>query len=210
MHRALTTTVVLLGAATMPAAAQTSGEFVIRKGKDTVAVERFTREAGTLQSEIWQTNGLHLQFVIGLKPDESIDHVEMARQGRQGPAVRVSADFADTLATLRMSNGTQADTMPLVAAHKAQPFLAVSFALTEQLARGAHLAFGKSVTWTAVRLGAADTTALTITRFHPDSVAFVMADVAIKVALSKTGDVMGGAHSLQPWQVERHVTVAKR
>jgi len=195
----------MLGLAATTAAAQTSGEFVVRKGADTVVVERYTREAGggTLRGEIWQATGLHTEYVLTLRPDESVEHVEMSRQGRQGGHVLVSLDLADTLATLRMSNGTQADTMPLVTAHRAQPFLAVSFALSEQLARGAHLALGKSVTWTAVRLGAADTTTLTVTRFHADSVAFVMSDVAIKVALSKTGDVVGGAHSLQPWVVDR-------
>ena len=45
-----------------------------------------------------------------------------------------------------------------------------------------HLSVGKSRVWTACRLGAGDTTTLTVTRFHADSVLLAMSDIQLKLA----------------------------
>jgi hypothetical protein len=66
-----------------------------------------------------------------------------------------------------------------------------------------HLTVGKSQSWTAVRLGAGDTTTLTVTRFHADSVLLAMSDIQLKLALSRAGEVIGGRHMNQDWLIER-------
>jgi len=54
-------------------------EFIIKKGTDTVAVELFSRDAETLTSEIYQTNGPRTQYTsyrprirIGISPQTII------------------------------------------------------------------------------------------------------------------------------------------
>jgi hypothetical protein len=89
------------------------------------------------------------------------------------------------------------------------PFLAVSFALSEQLVRASHLAPGRSARWTAVRLGVGDTATVTVTRFRPDSVSLAMRDVELHVALSPAGEVVGGTHLAQHWTVERKSAAAQ-
>jgi len=77
---------LLLTVASERAIAQDSGQqqFIIRKGKDTIAVERFTRDAGTLQGQLSQSNGVKMEYVANLRPDHSVEHIELSRQGLQG------------------------------------------------------------------------------------------------------------------------------
>ena len=187
----------------IPAQQPARSEFIVKKGKDTVAVEIFTREANTLTSEIYQSNGVRTQYTLNLRPDASVQHVELSRQGRQGAGVGVSVHFADTLVTATMSAGGESEKLEFPSKGKATPFLAVSFALAEQVMLASRLSVGGSRAWTAVRLGAGDTATLTVTRFHADSVLLAMSDVQLKLALSPKGEVIGGRHLGQDWLVER-------
>jgi hypothetical protein len=145
-----------------------------------------------------------------LRADGWVDHVEMTRVGRQGNGVRLSLDFESSMAHVFMMRGAEIDTLHVFGATQPQPFLAVSLALSEQLVRAARLAPGQHVTFTAVRLGAADTVPLVLTRFHADSVSLVLPDVALRLALSRDGEVVGGTHSLQPWVIERRPAADRR
>jgi hypothetical protein len=198
----------LLVALAVPALAAAQGSatksgFVIKKGKDTVAVELYSREGSTITSEIYQSTGLRTQFTLNLGADGSVKYVEMTRQGRQGQGIGVTLAIGDTLVSASMTGpGGENERMGIPSRH-ATPFLAVSFALCEQIVRASHLDVGKSQTWTAFRLGATDTATLTVTRFHADSALLAMPDVQLKVALSSTGDVIGGRHLGQDWLIER-------
>lgn len=196
-------------ASALPAQNAPTTQFTITKGKDTVAVEVFTRDGATLTSDIYQTVGIRTQYTLNLRPDSSVQHVEMSRQGRQGAGTGVSVHFADALVTVSMSAAGENQKMELPMPGKtATPFLAVSFALSEQVVQASHLTLGKPVKWTAIRLGAGDSTTLTVTRFHPDSVSLVMSDVEIRLAVSPKGEVIGGRHVAQNWLVQRK-TVSK-
>jgi hypothetical protein len=194
---------IAVAAHALPAQQPARSEFIIKKGKDTVGVEIFSRDAGTLTSEIYQSNGLRTQYTLNLRPDSSVQHVELTRQGRQGAGAGVSVNFGDTLVTATMSAGGESEKFEFSTHGKTTPFLAISFALAEQVMFASHLTVGKSQSWTAVRLGAGDTTTLTVTRFHADSVLLAMSDIQLKLALSRTGEVIGGRHMSQDWLVER-------
>src|SRR4051812_3500161 len=76
--------------AAAPLAAQTApsrSEFVIRKGKDTLAVERFTRDGATLSGDIAQSNGIRTEYVYNLRRDGRVEHAEVSRKMRQGSAL---------------------------------------------------------------------------------------------------------------------------
>jgi hypothetical protein len=184
-------------------------QFVVRKGKDTVAIEIFTRDATTLASEIYQSNGIRTQYTADLRPDSSIRHVEMSRQNRQGGGATISVTFSDSIVSAVFSAGGDTEKFDFAPRGRATPFLAASFALAEQIVFANHLPVGKTAKLVAVRLGAGDSTTLTLERFHRDSVSLVMADLQLKVALSPTGEVIGGRNLGQDWLVERKPMSAK-
>jgi hypothetical protein len=189
----------------LPLAAQQQpkrSQFVVLKGKDTVAVELFSRDANALTSEIYQTNGPRIQYTMDLKRDSSISHVEFTRVTQNNQSVGVSVFFLDS--TVKAQISAQGETEQLeFPSRRAVPMLVVSFALCEQIIHASHLAVGKSATYTALRLGAGDTTQLVVTRFHPDSVSLAMQGVQLKAALGSKGEVVGGAHLGQGWTIVR-------
>jgi hypothetical protein len=126
----------------------------------------------------------------------------MTRVTRAGQSVGISAFFLDGSVKAQMSAGGQSEQMEMPV-KAASPFLAVSFALCEQIIQATKLGVGKSVTLTALRLGVLDTATLVVSRFHADSASFTMPEVVLKVALSKQNEVIGGTHMQQGWAVER-------
>lgn len=197
--------VVIAVCADQMAAQQTAAKrerFTITKGKDTVAVELFSREGNSLTSEIYQTNGPRTQYTMDLKPDSSISHVEFTRVNQANQSVGISIFFLDSTVKAQLTAQGQSEQFEFTS-RTAVPFLVVSFALCEQIIRSSHLVVGKSATYTAIRLGAGDTTALTVTRFHQDSVLFAMQGAQLKAALGNKGEVVGGLHLGQGWTITR-------
>jgi len=190
----------------LPLAAQQQqakrSQFVVTKGKDTVAIELFSRDGNALTSEIYQTNGPRTQYTMDLKPDSSISHVEFTRVTQNKQSVGISLFFLDSTVKAQMSAQGQTEQFEF-ASRKAIPILVVSFALCEQIIHASHLGVGKSATFTAIRLGAGDTTQLTVSRFHKDSVSFAMQGAQLKAALGSKGEIVGGVHLGQGWTITR-------
>jgi len=193
-------------AAALPLAAQQQqarrSQFVTTKGKDTVAVELFSRDANALTSEIYQTNGPRTQYTMDLKPDSSISHVEFTRVTQNNQSIGISIFFLDSTVKAQMSAQGQTEQFEFTT-HKAIPILVVSFALCEQIVQASHLDVGKTATYTALRLGAGDTTQLTVTRFHKDSVSFAMQGAQLKAALGSKGEIVSGTNLVQGWTITR-------
>jgi hypothetical protein len=201
VRAAMVLTAAVMAASSLGAQAQT--EFLIRKGKDTIAVERFMRDGLTLSGTISQSNGLRSEYVANLRADHSVEHMEMSRQGTQGPAALLSIDFADTLVKGSVTGGPQPVTMTLRTAAKPLPFLIQSFALAEQIVRASHPTTGQTVRWTAVRLGAGDTASLSVARVHADSVVISVPQGDLRMAVNQAGDILGATFAPQQWVVER-------
>src|SRR6185436_3985540 len=130
-----------------------------------------------------QTNGPRFQYTANLLPDSSIVMVDLTRQTRAGVTTSILARFTDTLVTARVSAPAGSETVDLPVRGKSTPFLAVSFALAEQIIRSSHVGVGKSAKLTAVRLGIGDTATLTVSRFHADSASITVGDAELRVAL---------------------------
>jgi hypothetical protein len=178
-------------------------EFIIRKGKDTVAVERFTRDASLLTSQLSQTNGVKFEYVANLRPDQTVEHIEMSRQGLQGPAMTLSVDFGDTLVAAAFEAQGKKQQMSIATQTRPMPFLVISFALLEQIARASHPAEAQKVKWIAVRLGAGDTASISVARGQADTLVISAPNGDIKLQLSKTGEVIGGWFGPAQWTIER-------
>jgi hypothetical protein len=194
---------VVAAAVSTPSHAQ-RGSFVITKGKDTVAVESYTRDATTLTTEIAHMSGMKWQLTATLRPDSAVRTIEAIRQTRAA-SLNMMVHFGDTLVNAQISAAAGSEKFSFAVKEKTTPFLALSFALAEQIVRASRLTPGKSTKWLAVRLGAADTATLVVTRFHPDSVSIKATDVELKVALSPKGEVIGGRHVAQEWLVQKRI-----
>lgn len=197
---------LLLAVSTAGAQDPAQQEFIIRKGKDTVAVERFTRDAGTLNGQLSQSNGVKVEYVANLRPDHSIEHIEMSRQGLQGPAVTLSVDFGDTLINAAFEAQGKKQQMTIPTQARTTPFLVNSFALLEQIALASHPAEGQKVKWIAARMGAGDTASISVTRGMADTVVISAPNGDVKLAMSKAGEVVGGWFAPAQWVVERKGT----
>jgi len=197
---------LVLLAAAVPLVAQQQhakrSKFVITKGNDTVAVELFSRDGNALTSEIYQTNGPRTQYTMDLKPDSSISHVEFTRVTQNNQSIGISIFFLDSTVKAQMSAAGQTEQFEFPS-RRAIPILVVSFALCEQIVQASHLDVGKSAVYTAIRLGVGDTTQLTVTRFHKDSVSFAMQGAQLKAALGSKGEIIGGVHLGQGWTITR-------
>jgi hypothetical protein len=144
-----------------------------------------------------------MEYVANLRPDQSIEHIELSRQGLQGAAVTMSADFGDTLITASAEAQGKKQQMNIATQTRPMPFLVISFALLEQIARASHPAEGQKVKWLAARLGAGDTASITVTRGQADTVVISAPNGDVKLALSKEGDVIGGLFAPLQWTIER-------
>jgi hypothetical protein len=193
---------------TLPVAAQQQqakrSQFVITKGNDTVAVELFSRQGNALTSEIYQTNGPRTQYTMDLKPDSSISHVEFTRVTQNNQSIGISIFFLDSTVKAQMSAQGQTEQFEFPSRKGgAIPMLVMSFALCEQIVHASHLGVGQSATYTAIRLGAGDTTQLAVNRFHKDSVSFAMQGAQLKAALDAKGEIVSGVHLGQGWTITR-------
>jgi hypothetical protein len=207
VRQALIVIAAVMAASSSSAPAQT--QFLIRKGKDTVAVERFTRDGPTLTGTITQSNGLRTEYVANLRADNTVEHMEMSRQGTQGPAALMSIDFVDTLVKASVTGGPQPATLSLRTMMKPLPFLQQSFALAEQIVRASHPTMGQTVRWTAVRLGAGDTASMSVARVHADSVVISVPQGDLRMAVNQAGDILGATFPPQQWVIERSKAAAK-
>jgi hypothetical protein len=135
-------TVVLVAAVAAPATliAQT-GQFVVRLGRDTLAIEQYTRTADRLQGElvVRAPRTVHQVYTATLGPDGTVQGFELATHnvsGAPGPA--------ETKATSRTL-----------------PFVNQSYALVEVVTRAARAAGGTRYTTRMLPLG--DTVPLPVT-----------------------------------------------
>jgi hypothetical protein len=192
----------VLLAALVASAAKAQGTFIIRRGADTLAVEQFTREAGLLTGAVTQKSGLRSEYVAVLKPDNAVERIDMTRKAAQ--PITIGIGFDAQAVNVSFAQGGQSENATIATpSGRAAPFLAVSFALCEQIVKAVSLKPGESAKWLMLRLGTGDTATATITRYHSDSVSITMPDVGLKLAINARGEVVGGTHQSQPWIVER-------
>ena len=192
----------LLTAAVVASAAEAQGTVIVRRGADTLAVEQFTREAGLLTGALTQKSGLRSEYVLVLKPDNSVERIDMTRKAAQ--PITIGIGFDPQAVNVSFQQGGQSENASIATpSGRAAPFLALSFALSEQIVRAANLKPNETVKWLLLRMGTGDTATATITRYHADSVSITMADVGLKLAINAKGEVVGGTHQSQPWIVER-------
>jgi hypothetical protein len=163
----------LLPAAQAPLPAQDpdSGAFVIMLGKDTVAVERYTRSGDQLVDDmvLRDRSPVVLRHLVAtLKPDGAIARLELDNTipGGTGsvpsPSVHGVATFATEETFFDVSRNGHATTAHVVTPPGTLPFFNFCYALYEQIGRRARVVGGTAVKVPAIGFGSSATFDLTV------------------------------------------------
>jgi hypothetical protein len=188
-----------LSLAAAPAAAQESGAFVIRLGRDTVVVEQFTRTAdritGMLVSRTPRTSVR--AYTAELRPDGSIGRLEMSTRVPSAPAllpqtltVVMGADSAE----VHIVRGDTVRDIKVAAGAGAFPWIGNSYALAEPVLRYAAAQGTDSAAVTVVQPGARQAGMVSFIRHGADSVLIRSSQGVTRARVDAEGRVLG-AHS---------------
>jgi Protein of unknown function (DUF2911) len=191
-------------------AAQT-GQFVVRLGDDTLAIEQYTRAADRLAGEqvVRAPRTVHRLYTINFARDGAVTSVELVEHnvsGAPGPAeTRWTAEFTGDSAVMRAPEGDSTRTLRVRTGRGGVPFIPQSFGLVEELTRRA-LGADRSYTGTLVGLGDTATAQATVTPRGSDSVTIMLGPIGpLRARVDPQGTLLGlsGIGSVMQVTVER-------
>jgi len=197
----------------IPAAlpAQT-GEFVVRLGRDTLAVERYTRTADRLEGEqvVRSPRTVHRLYTATFGPGGAIERFELITHnvdGGPGPLERrATATFSGDSAVMTMPRGDSTTTLRVKTAPGALPFIGQGWGLVEEVARRARAAGSGRYAIAMLQLGDTDPLEVTATPRGPDSMTIVLGELGpMHARVDGRGTLLGlsGVGSTMQVTVER-------
>jgi hypothetical protein len=201
-----------LAAQAPPAPAQAdSGQFVIRHGSDTVAVEQFSRTAtslnGTLAIRNARSTAQSYEVVVG--PDASVAAIEVTvREGgdtaQRKPRVvqRARVIFKDDSVSVDDISNHGLQTRLFGTERGAVPYLNLSFALLEQAVRHPHAGTGPYRV-PLFNLGGGQTVEGKVTSLGGDSLSLAIGQIEFHLRVDPSGRVLGGRIPSQQVVAER-------
>jgi hypothetical protein len=193
--------VALLGGGRFLAAQADSGTFVIRHAGDTVATERFTRTAtslnGTLAIRNARNTSQNYQAVVA--PDASVALIQVTVRESQdsgrvkGKVVqRTRVIFKEDSAAVDDVTGNGLQTRVFGTGKGAVPYLNLSFALLEQVVRRARVAAPAASEVPLFNLGGGQTLEGKVSALGADSLTVVIGSVEFHLKVDPSGRVLGG------------------
>jgi hypothetical protein len=194
--------VALLGGRRSLAAQADSGTFVIRHAGDTVATERFTRTAtslnGTLAIRNARMTSQNYQAVVA--PDASVALIQVTVRESQdsgrvkGKVVqRARVIFKEDSAAVDDVTGNGLQTRVFGTGKGAVPYLNLSFALLEQAVRRARAAAPAGSEVPLFNLGGGQTLAGKVSALGNDSLTVDIGSVEFHLKVDPSGRVLGGS-----------------
>ena len=193
--------VALLGGRRSLAAQADSGTFVIRHAGDTVATERFTRTAtslnGTLAIRNARNTSQNYQAVVA--PDASVALIQVTVRESQdsgrvkGKVVqRARVIFKEDSAAVDDVTGNGLQTRVFGTGKGAVPYLNLSFALLEQAVRRARASAPAASEVPLFNLGGGQTLEGKVSALGADSLAVDIGSVEFHLKVDPSGRVLGG------------------
>jgi hypothetical protein len=188
-----------------------SGTFVVRHGKDTVAIERFTREATRLEGTLAILNSKRTshRYTAVIGPDATLPLIEMTvREGvDSGPVKpkvvkRARVIFkGDSAAVDEVGDGGLM-TRVLGTDEGAVPYLNLSFALLEQAVRRARaIPEGSQVSF--FNLGGGQSRKARVSPLGRDSLKLDIGNISFHLRVDTASRVLGGRIPAQDVVAER-------
>jgi hypothetical protein len=190
---------IAFAALVLPAtlSAQT-GQFVVRLGTDTLAIEQYTRTPDGLQGEqvLRAPRTVHRLYHATFGPGGAIAHFELVTHnvsGEPGPAeTRAVADFTGDSAVVTVPRRDSTVTLRVRAGSGAVPFIGQGFGLIEEVARRAKASGSARYTTTMLPLGDAAPLEVTVTPRGPDSLTLVLGAIGpLRARVDAQGTLLG-------------------
>lgn len=196
-------------AAARPAAtAQTSGTYVLIRGGDTIATERFTRTDQRLEANLVIPGQVRVNLVAGLNPDASVSRLELRTYPVGAPdtaATQVSiAEFRADSVFLQgtREGGTTADRRPLMVSGVV-PFVNPSPSLMEQIIRRARKMGGETAEVPVFASSAGGSTITANVHFAGNEAHLNLGGVQVTFQVDASGAVLGGSVPAQELTIQR-------
>jgi hypothetical protein len=186
----------LAGLLAAPLVAQ-QGTYVLRSGKDTVAVERFTRSAGRLEGESFvPMAGAHQKFVAELTPDLGVTRITnqywmMSDSAGRPPRQTATISFVGDSAIAVIASGGKDATQRFAIKAGALPYMNPSVALISLLIERARRANLAEVPVFIV--GGGVSLIATVKPLGGDSVSVTMSGGEMRLVVDAAGWVKGGS-----------------
>ena len=188
-----------------------SGSFLVRRGRDTIATERFIRTATKLEGtlSIRNTKGTSERYTAVLAPDASVPLIDVTVQegtdtGSTRPRIvqRARVIFKEDSAAVDEIGRSGLVTRVMGTESGAIPYLNLSFALIEQAVRRARVANqGSSVPF--FNLGGGQTLVARLSPLSADSMRMDICDTRYDLRVNADGRLIGARIPTQNVVVDR-------
>jgi hypothetical protein len=189
----------------------TTQYFVARLGRDTVALERVTRSATSIQSDLFLTTPRtrRVHYTATLDAKGMVSSFELTAtpvvETPPGPVTALRAEVLDTLFTLLRTQGTRSDTARYRVGEGAVPFVNLSMGMLEQMTLQARRSGKDSLPIDIVVSGQKQTTPNYVARRGRDSVAIDYFGLPFYLKVDQAGRVLGlnGMRTTQKFLIDR-------
>src|SRR2546427_3720746 len=201
-----------LSLAIPPALAAQTGQFVVRLGNDTLAIEQYTRTRDRLQGEqvVRSPRTVHRLYSATFGPGGAIARFELVTHnvsGAPGPAeTKAVAEFTGDSAVVTVPRRDSTVTLRVKAGPGAVPFVGQGFGLIEEVARRAKASGSTRYTTTMLPLGDTEPLEVTVSARGPDSLTLVLGAIGpLRARVDAQGTLLGlsGVGSTMQVTVER-------
>src|SRR5947207_14236625 len=207
------TVALVIVALALPAALTAqSGQFIVRLGTDTLAIEQYTRTTDRLQGEqvLRSPRTVHRLYTATFGPGGAIARFELVTHnvsGAPGPAeTKAVAEFTGDSAVVTVPRRDSTVTLRVKAGPGAVPFIGQGFGLIEEVARRARASGSARYTTTMLSLGDTEPLEVTVTPRGPDSLTLVLGAIGpLRARVDAQGTLLGlsGIGGTMPVTVER-------
>lgn len=190
----------------VPRAHAESGAFVMRAGRDTVALERYTREATQLSgTTLFRPAGLRMDWAIVLGPDGGARQMTTTVKPATAPG---DAAPQQTAAFVWSGDSVFADVQPGQGGHFATsrgslPYLNPSLAMLEQIVRTARRSASARVIVPVFMTAGGRTLDVEVTTPRADTVRVAFAGLTFVLAMDREGRLVSGSLPAQDVTFER-------
>src|SRR5437588_12791158 len=193
-----TVALVILSLAIPSVLAAQSGQFIVRLGTDTLAIEQYTRTPDRLQGEqvLRSPRTVHRLYTAPFGPGGAITRFELVTHnvsGAPGPAeTKATAEFTGDSAVVTVPRRDSTVTLRVKAGPGAVPFVGQGFGLIEEVARRAKASGSPRYTTTMLPLGDTEPLEVTVTARGPDSLTLVLGAIGpLRARVDAQGTLLG-------------------
>ncbi len=193
-----------------PAAAQTpdSGEWILRRGGDTIAIETYTRTPQRLQAELaTRVPVLRQRMDAQLAADATVPRMGFSvlpgRAGEAGPTVSGTVSFRGDSALVEVRGPTSAPLQRFAPGRGALPYVNPSVVLLEQVVRRARAVGGREARVPMLNLSGGIASIAVVSFPAADSAIVDIGGVVMRFAADASGRLLGGCVPAQGTTMER-------